>query len=124
MSIDIEQLTIAQAREIAEKFSKCSSQQSQVKGQHIVVTTDKRGVFFGFCQDYTQRPLVLENARMAIYWDKSVGGVLGLSDTGPSPSSRISAVCPSITIEGITSVMSCTETAIKNWKEAKVQGRV
>lgn len=89
----------------------------------VVIWTDKRGVIFGYCTDTNARPIVLSNARMCLYWPSSVGGVFGLCDIGPNAETKISAVLPSATFEGVTGVATVTPEAEKAWLGAKVQGR-
>jgi hypothetical protein len=89
----------------------------------VIVTTDKRGVVFGYTTNVNARPIILTNARMCLYWSADVGGVFGLGEKGPTKDCKISAVIPSITLEGVTAIMSVDPAAEKAWKDAKVQGR-
>lgn len=89
----------------------------------IVVCTDKRAVVFGETDDVAARPIVLRNARMCLYWSEAVGGVFGLAEVGPDKDCRISAVVPSITLEGVTATMEMTDAAVAQWEAAPVQGR-
>ena len=82
-----------------------------------IVTTEKRGVFFGEIVEQTKEKVVLKNAQMCVYWSADVRGVLGLAATGPSDTCRITKAIPNIELYGITSVMDCTEEAAKKWKE-------
>ena len=89
----------------------------------VIVTTDKRGVVFGYTANVNARPIILNNARMCLYWSVDVGGVFGLGEKGPTKDCKISAVVPSITLEGVTAIMSVDPAAERAWKDAKVQGR-
>ena len=89
----------------------------------VIVTTEKRGVVFGYTANVNARPIVLAAARMCLYWSADVGGVFGLAEKGPTKDCKISAVVPSITLEGVTAIMSVDPAAEKAWKDAKVQGR-
>jgi hypothetical protein len=89
----------------------------------VIVTTDKRGVVFGYTSNVKARPIILTNARMCLYWSADVGGVFGLAEKGPTKDCKISAVAPSITLEGVTAVFSVDPDAETAWKNAKVQGR-
>lgn len=96
------------------------------KGKFVVVTTDssKRGVFAGELvgsnrvkKDSEIMWIVkLKNARMAVYWSSATRGVLGLASIGPQKGSRISPSIPAIELEGVTSIMDCTEKAKKLWE--------
>lgn len=84
----------------------------------VVVTTQWRGVFFG----YTDAPhyateLVLEKMRNCLTWDASVGGVFGLAEVGPiGTSSRLGRLRTLPTgVVGVTSISDCTPEAEKAW---------
>lgn len=89
----------------------------------VVVCTDKRAVVFGYTLDANARPINLTGARMCLYWSADVGGVFGLADIGPTKGCKISATAPTITLEGVTAVFAVTDTAVKAWAAAPVQGR-
>ena len=83
-----------------------------------VVTTDKRGVFFGYASEAmaAMPELRLERARMCVYWDVAAKGVLGLAAAGPTSGSRITDAVPSISLCGITSVMEASPQAVTAWE--------
>lgn len=81
-----------------------------------IITTDKRGVFFGHVQKKTKDQITLTQAQMCVYWSSDVRGVLGLAADGPSESCRITKAIPKIELNGITSVMDVTEEAQKKWE--------
>jgi len=89
----------------------------------VVVTTVHRGVFAGWCDDWSGDKITLKNARCALYWSADVGGFLGLAEIGPTKNCKISAESTELTLTGITSVSQCTANAIIAWTKAKVQGR-
>ena len=91
--------------------------------QPVLVCTDKRGVVFGYTECYNARPIILTDARMCLYWSTDVGGVFGLADIGPTKNCKISAPCPSVTLEGVTAVFEVTANAVKAWASAPIQGR-
>lgn len=125
--MDINDLTIGQAKELAAMFAgKRAVEQpapQTTEAQYVVVTTDKRGVVFGLTRDHTARPIILHDARMCLYWSADVGGVFGLAEKGPTKDCKISAAVPSITLEGVTAIMTVDPAAEKAWRSAKVQGR-
>ncbi len=83
----------------------------------VVITTDKdrRGVFFGELLTEKNDIVELANARMAVYWPAEQKGVLGLAATGPVKGCRITPAIPKIKLNGVTSIMDCTDEAIQNW---------
>jgi hypothetical protein len=126
--MNIDHLTVAEVKQLAAMAAAfLGSPTPNVAGIHaerpVVIWTDKRGVIFGYTSDVHARPITLRNARMCLYWHSSVGGVFGLCDIGPNKESKISAVLPSATFEGVTGVSEVTEAAEKAWNAAKVQGR-
>jgi hypothetical protein len=84
--------------------------------KHVIVTTDKKGVFFGKLKSEGDE-VVLDDARMCVYWSGDVHGVLGLAANGPTSGCRISPAIPSIKLNGITSVMDCSKKAVKAWEK-------
>ena len=123
--MNLDDLTIGQAKELARQFNGAAC--VDVRGQHermtVIVCTDKRGVVFGDTTDVHARPITLINARMALYWSADVGGVFGLAEKGPTSGCKISAVAPTITLEGVTAIFTVDKKAVKAWLDAPVQGR-
>ena len=87
-------------------------------GRPVLVTTDKRGVFFGYADDTDGDPIVLKNARNCIYWHKSIGGFAGLAVTGPNEQCRIGAKVSQIELRGICSVSEVESVAVEAWEKA------
>lgn len=127
--MDINDLTIGQAKELAAMFAgKCGADQASealgsTKATPVIVCTDRRGVVFGYTYNPAARPINLFDARMALYWSADVGGVFGLGEKGPTAGCKISAVVPGISLEGVTAIFTVDPAAEKAWKSAKVQGR-
>ncbi len=84
-----------------------------------LITTDFRGVFFGYAKDVTGDRIYLKDARTCIYWPASVGGFLGLASEGPGKGSRVSATAD-IELRTVTTVSPVSAAAEKAWKEADV----
>ena len=124
--MDIENLTIKQARELVSMFSAATPAKPQPLLSDpfpVIVCTDKRGVVFGYTTDTSGDKITLTNARMCLYWSTDVGGVFGLAEKGPTKDCKISAVAPAITLAEITAVFSVDDAAVKAWVKAPVQGR-
>jgi hypothetical protein len=79
----------------------------------VIVCTEHRGVFFGYAENTTGDPIHLKDARMAIYFG-TTKGVMQLAETGPTPSSKISAKAD-IEIRKIAAVFEVSEAAAKVW---------
>ena len=85
------------------------------KKKPVLVTTEYRGVFYGYLKSHEDRTVVLEKCHNVIYWHRSVGGVFGLCKTGPNNECRIGAEAPEITLYGVTSVANVSPDAEKAW---------
>ena len=86
----------------------------------VVVTTEFRGVFFGYIDpkhEGNRAKLKLHDARNCIYWAKETRGFLGLANTGPFGASRVGPSATTL-LHKITSVSECTPKAIKQWETA------
>ena len=88
-------------------------------GRPVLVTTDNKGVFFGYADDTSGDPIVLRNARNCIYWHESVGGFAGLAVAGPNSKCRIGAQVGEIELRGITSVSAVDAVAVLAWEKAQ-----
>ena len=87
-------------------------------GRPVLVTTDKRGVFFGYADNTDGDPIVLKNARNCIYWSKSIGGFAGLATVGPNDQCRIGAKVGQIELRGICSVTEVEAPGVLAWETA------
>lgn len=83
----------------------------------VIVTTEHRGVFFGYADDTSGTTIHLKRARMAIRFGTD-RGFMQLAETGPTSQSKISARAD-IDVRKITAVVECSETATKAWEEAR-----
>lgn len=83
----------------------------------VLITTEYRGVFFGFVKDDSKLPeeITLTDARNCIYWDVSVGGFLGLAEKGINSNCKIGSKVKEITLYKITSVTKVSEKALTSW---------
>ena len=86
----------------------------------VLVTTEFRGVFFGFVKNNKKLPeeITLTNARNCIYWSSDCKGFLGLAANGPTHNCKIGMQVPELTLYKITSVTPVTTEATKKWQEA------
>ena len=86
------------------------------QGTPVVVTTEHRGVFFGYADGSADgATVVLRDAQMCVYWSSDVRGVLGLASGGPTADCKVTAPVPSVTLHGVTAVMGATDEAVKAW---------
>lgn len=82
----------------------------------LVVTTEHKGVFFGYGEVTTDKVIRLENVQMCVYWSQEVKGVVGLAANGPTKNCRIGPIAPAITLQGVTSVLECSSKSEEAWK--------
>jgi hypothetical protein len=90
------------------------------KGRPVLVTTEFRGVFFGYAEDTSGETVTLTNARNCIYWSAGTGGFLGLASGGPANGSRIGARVGRVELRKVTSVAEVTAAAVEAWEAASV----
>jgi len=81
----------------------------------LLVTTEHKGVFFGYGVPTENKTIRLENARMCVYWSTDVKGVLGLASGGPTKDCKIGPAVPNITLQDVTSVSEVSDGAAKQW---------
>lgn len=86
--------------------------------QAVVVTTEHRGVFFGFLAgDRSGKTLSITDAQMCVYWSEDVQGVLGLASHGPDSRCKVSRPVTRITLQGVTAVMDAAPGAVTAWQD-------
>ncbi len=86
----------------------------------VLVTTAKRGVFFGYAPPSYKpnaKTIIIEQARCVVYWSADCKGFLGLAAIGPTPSCKVTAAAPSVEIREITSVSSVTDAAAAEFEK-------
>ena len=92
---------------------------SEQNGSPVVVTTEHRGVFFGYLRGSRDGKIVeLSQARMCLYWSSAVRGILGLAVTGPVSGCRVGPAVSTLTLQGVTAVMDVRQEAVKLWEAA------
>lgn len=89
---------------------------AKAKERPVIVTTEHRGVFFGYASDTSGTEIKLSRARMAIYWG-TTRGILELAETGPTAKSKISARAD-IDVRKVTAVFEVTPAATEKWEAA------
>ncbi len=86
-------------------------------GRPVLVTTEYKGVFFGYAEDTSGDTIRLRRARCCIYWPEANKGFLGLASDGPLRGARVGPPAD-IELRKITSVAEVTPEAVKRWEEA------
>ena len=84
----------------------------------VVICTQYRGVFFGYATDTSGDIVTIKRARMCVYWEQSLHGVLGLASSGPSKGCKIGPAVESIELRGVTAVIEVTPESVAKWEAA------
>lgn len=85
-------------------------------GRPVIITTEYRGVFFGYATDTSGDTVTLTNARNCIYWSANTGGFMGLASKGPGAGSRIGERVDQIELRKVTAVLEVSEAAAAAWE--------
>lgn len=85
------------------------------KDRPVLVTTEYRGVFFGYASDTSGDTIKLRSARNCIYWPKEQKGFLGLASQGPLDGARVGPPAD-IELRAITCVAEVTPEAVARWE--------
>ena len=83
----------------------------------VVVTTEFKGVFFGYLEKESNRTVVLSKARNCIYWTSEVRGFIGLAKSGPLSGCKVGPAADTLKLHSVTSIIDATEEAIKAWEK-------
>ena len=87
------------------------------KERAVLVTTAHRGVFFGYATETDGAIVALRAARNCLYWPAANKGFIGLATTGALSGSRVGPAAD-IELRDITSVVACSDEAVKAWEQA------
>ena len=83
----------------------------------VIVTTEHRGVFFGYATDTDGETISLKRGRNCVYWSSDCKGFMGLASNGPTSSCRVGPPAD-ITLRNITAVVEVTAEAAQKWESA------
>lgn len=86
------------------------------KRQALIVTTEHKGVFFGYGVPSTEKVIRMEEVQMAVYWSADCHGILGLAADGPTKGCKIGPPAPAMTLQGVTGVIEVSAKAEEAWK--------
>ena len=81
----------------------------------VLVTTDQRGIYFGYAEATDGTTIKLARARCCMYLARDVMGALGLASEGPSGACRISPPAD-LELRGVASVVEVTPEAVAKWE--------
>jgi len=83
----------------------------------VLVTTQHRGVFFGYEESRDGTTIVLRRARNCIRWS-GTRGFLGLAHDGPNDNCRIGPAADRLELLNVTSIAEVTPAAVDKWEGA------
>ncbi len=90
---------------------------TKMKEQAVMVTTEFRGVFFGYMdKPPANSSITIKRARNCVYWSADVRGFMGLAATGPTKNCKIGPAVPTLTLNKITAVIEVTSMAAEKWE--------
>ena len=128
--MNIDELTIGQAKELAAMFSKQDNPKAGLLdgliGKHVIVRSSMAGVFLGVLKEYQDTNVSLENSRRLWYWS----GASSLSELAKFGVARpdeckFPCVVPSIIVNDVCEVLEASKDAVKSiisvpeWKQRK-----
>lgn len=88
-----------------------------MKNKAVLVTTEFRGVFFGYVKEDKHLPdeITITQVKNCIYWSADCGGFLGLAAHGPTSGCKIGTQVPELRLFKVTSVTPVSDEAAKKW---------
>jgi hypothetical protein len=120
--MNIDQLTYGELKQIAAMFAGqiapvAQPAQPPQEERAVLVTTEHRGVFFGYAADVQGETIKLRAARNVVYWSADCKGFLGLAATGPSKQCKVGPAAD-IELRAITCVAEVTPVAVTAFEAA------
>lgn len=98
-------------------FDGKNEKEKDMKNKAVLVTTEFRGVFFGYVKNDSKLPdeITLTKVQNCIYWSSDCNGFLGLAVNGPTPSCKIGVEVPELRLFKVTSVSPVSDEAAAKW---------
>lgn len=84
----------------------------------VLVTTQWRGVFFGYLVGEPGERVAIHRARNCLWWPQEQQGFLGLATTGPIQGARVGPPADELVLYGVTAIARCTDEAAQRWEDA------
>ena len=125
MSIDIDDLTLGQLKEIASKFGGNSKEMSSpldngMVGKYVIVRCRDAGVHSGILDNYNGRECVLTESRRLWWWKAKQNAFLsGVATFGLSDASKIGVSVDRIHLTENCEIILCSKEAEKSIRGAK-----
>lgn len=118
MTINIDDLTIGEAKKLANLFSSTPTQESGLNsfvGKKVIIRTYSAGVFFGEIVEKSGNEVILKNARRLYYWKTNNDGI-SLSEVANSGLDDCSKVCQATSLHWLEAIeiIICSQESIKS----------
>ena len=96
------------------------------QGTPVLVTTEHRGVFFGYADDgaveaweaNTGAAVKLSGVRNCLYWPVANRGFIGLATDGPVEGARVGPAAETLSLAKVTAIVGVTPKAMDAWENA------
>lgn len=120
--MNINDLTIGQAKELATMFGRDGAHQTPHIGKKCIIRTYASGVHFGTVVSHSGRQIELKNARrLWAFWAKSGISLSGVAQNGiKQDRSKICDVVPAMTILDALEIIPASEIAVSDIEGAAV----
>lgn len=91
---------------------------AQKSERAVMVTTEFKGVFFGYMTDEpVNGTITIKRARNCVYWSTEVHGFMGLAANGPTSNCKIGPAVMELTLNKVTAVIAVSPSAQAKWEE-------
>ena len=122
--MNINDLTIGQAKELAALFSQQSPApaiDNKMIGKYVIVRCRDAGVHSGYLESYNGRECVLTESRRLWYWKPADGQkyLSGLAVAGAHEDSKIGVALPRIFLSENCEIIECSAKASESIRGAK-----
>ena len=84
----------------------------------VLVTTEHKGIFFGYAYETGGTTIKLRAGRLCVYWTSDLRGFMGLASAGPSSGCRIGPAAD-IELRDITAVVEVSDVAVVKWEKGQ-----
>jgi hypothetical protein len=124
MTINTDDLTIKQARELAAQFcgAPIAAPPADTSGsanRPVIVRSRDAGVQFGYLDHFEGSTVYLKNARQMWSWTAIKGGTLLDCATHGVSAGKFSTTASAVIVIGACAIIDCTSDAVKTLEAAK-----
>ena len=122
--MNINDLTIGQARELAAMFANTTTPTTSPSAhwadeRPVIVRSRDAGVQFGYLLGYEGSTVHLRDARQMWSWTAAEGGTLLDCATHGVKAGKFSAAASRVIVIGACAIIDCTDKAVKTLESAK-----